>query len=95
MQPTGSPLTPAVAAGSVSIVTALANAAAGPLGVVQALPALARAPVAGAHVRHVDVVAALAGLAAAAGLRGVAMVTWGAFVAACTCAGGPGTGGQV
>lgn len=79
------PLTSAVAAGGVTKVAAAADATVGPLAVVQAPPALARPPVASVRVRHVDVVVAAARLAAAAGLRGVAIVTWSALLTASTC----------
>lgn len=78
-------LTSAVAPGSVTKVAAAADATVGALGVVEALPALARLPVAGVHVRHVNVVVALAQLAAAARLGGVAVVTRGTFLTAGTC----------
>lgn len=78
-------LTSAVAPGSVAKVAAAADATVGALGVVEALPALARLPVAGVHVRHVDVVVALAQLAAAPRLGGVAVVTRGTFLAVGTC----------
>ena len=54
--------------------------AAGPVGVVEALEAAARGGVARARVQHVDVVVALALLALAARLLGVAIETRGAFV---------------
>lgn len=78
-------LTSAVAPGSVAKVAAAADATVGALGVVEALPALARLPVAGVHVRHVDVVVALAQLAAASRLGGVAIVTRGTILTAGTC----------
>lgn len=80
-----SPLTPTVPPGGVPKVAAAADATVCALAVVQALPALASAPVAGIGVRHVDVVVAATWLAAAAGLGGVTVVTWGALLAASTC----------
>lgn len=79
------PLTPAVTAGGVAKVAAATDTTVGTLAVVQALPALASLPVTGIRVRHVDVVVAAARLAAAAGLGGVTIVTWGTLLAASTC----------
>lgn len=69
-------LTPAIALGSNSKIAALADAAGGAFAVVQALPALASASVTSSHVSHVDVIIALAWLAAPRRLRWVTMVTW-------------------
>lgn len=69
-------LTPAVAFGRVPKVAAPADATVGAFGVVQAPSALARVPVAGFRVRHVDVVVAPARLAAPRWLGWVTIVTW-------------------
>ena len=72
--------TPAALRQGVAVVTQPAAVAGGPVGVVQTLEAVARGGVARARVQHVDVVVALAGLALAACLLGVAIETRGAFV---------------
>lgn len=69
-------LTPAIALGSVPKVAASADATGRTFGVVQTLPALARPSVAGSRVRHVDVIVALARLAASGRLGGVTIITW-------------------
>jgi len=81
-------LTPAVAPGGVAEVAALADAAVAALGVVEALAAAARLPVAGGRVRHVDVVVAPARLAAPAGPRRVAVETRSTFPTASSWRGG-------
>lgn len=73
-------LTSAVASGSVPVIPALADATVGALSVVKTLLALSGTPVASIHVRHVDVVVALAWLAAPTWLGGVAIITRGTIL---------------
>lgn len=73
-------LTPAVASGCISEISTPAGATGGAFGVVKAFPALSGPAVARFRVRHVYVVVALARLAAASRLRGVAIVTWSTFL---------------
>lgn len=69
-------LTPAIAFGRIPKIAALADATCGAFAVVQALPALASPSVTSSHVGHVDIIVALAWLAAPRGLRWVTIVTW-------------------
>jgi len=78
-------LTPAAVPRGVPVVAGLALGAVGPRRVVEAAQAAPRAPVARLWVRHVDVVVALAGQAAPAGLQRVPVVPRGTLVAAGTC----------
>lgn len=77
-------LTPAVASGSIPEISTPADVTLRTFSVVQAFLALSSLPVTCIHVRHVYVVVALAWLAAPSRLRGVAIVTWGTFLAAST-----------
>ena len=78
------PLTSAVASGSISKISTPADATVGALCIVKAFPALSGLPVTRADVWHVYVVVALARLAAASGLRGVAVITRGTFLTSST-----------
>lgn len=78
-------LTPAAVPRGIPIVARLALGAVGSRRVVEAAQAATRAPVACLWVRHVDVIMALAGQAASAGLQRVPVVSRRTLVTAGTC----------